>query len=311
MDCIVVGDIFFDIMIRGNPFELGLVCGGTSYNNSITIKPGGAGNVATGLSRLGGTAQFIGKAGKDTLGIFYQNNLIKEGVKTKLIFDNFNPTGILISFVDRKGERSFLVSRGANDFLLPKEIEQCSNYIVKSKYLFISGYSVVNHPQREAILKAIDIAKSGDVKVVFDPSAHNLIKQKRAVFENIVNLCDIITLNLEEAKALTKCTRIQELVKLLSERVPLVALRMGEQGCVLVTPNRTLKCPGNKANCVDSTGAGDAFASALIFGLTNGFRLETTVRLANWYASYNIKKLGPRVFPSKAEIRKYLSKITK
>jgi sugar/nucleoside kinase (ribokinase family) len=269
------------------------------------MKPGGVGNVAVGLSRLGCKTQLIGKVGNDILGSSYHNNLVEECVTAKIIVDKSAPTGILLSFVDGKGERSFLISRGANDLLLPEEIEQYKNNIAKSKYLFISGYSLVNHPQREAIFKAVEIAKLTDVKVIFDPSAHNLISQKMSVFETMVNLCDVISLNLEEAKALTDCYKIQDVAKNLVNRTPLIALRLGKDGCIIITRKRKIKCQSVNVNCVDSTGAGDAFTSALIYGLIKDFTLEKTARLANWYASYNIKKIGPRAFPKKEEIKKY------
>lgn len=309
MDCTVIGDIFFDVMIRKDPSKLGLTRGGTSYSGPIIMQPGGSGNVAIGLSKLGGEAQFIGKAGKDVLGSFYQNDLIGENVRTKVLFDNSHSTGIIITFVDNKAERSFLISRGANDFLLPEEVKQYENDITRSKYLFISGYSLVNLPQREAILKAVEIAKSNDVKVIFDPGSHNLIRQKRTTFKRLVNLCDVIVPNFEEARALTNCDRVEDVARHLSKRVPLIALKMGKEGCMIITPNKRLKCKSNMVDCVDSTGAGDAFASAVIYGLTKDFPLELTARLANWYASCNVQKLGPRSFPSKDEIRNYFSSL--
>jgi len=309
MDCTVVGDIFFDVMVKRDPSRLGLIRGGTSYSEPIIIEAGGTGNVAIGLSKLGGKVQFIGKAGNDVLGGFYKNDLIGEGVKAEVVFDKFHSTGIIITFVDNKAERSFLISRGANDFLLPEDVEQYENDITKSKYIFISGYSFVNLPQRKAILKAVEIARSHDVKVIFDPGSHNLIRQKRTIFKKFTNLCDVIVPNVEEARALANCDRIEEVARHLSKRVPLVALKMGKEGCMIITPNKRLKCKGNMVNCVDSTGAGDAFASALIFGLTKDFPLELTARLANWYASCNIQNLGPRSFPSKDEIRNYFSSL--
>jgi sugar/nucleoside kinase (ribokinase family) len=306
MDCTVIGDVFFDVMVRRDLSKLDLVLGGTNYS-PIKIEPGGIGNVAVGVCKLGGKTQLIGKAGKDVLGSFYRNDLIKEGVTAKILFDRFNPTGIIITFVNNKGERSFLVSRGANDYLLPEEVEQCKNDVARSKYLFICGYSLVSCPQRDAILKTAEIAKSNNVKVIFDPGAYNIVRQERQVFEKLIKLCDVITLNLKEAKALTNCDRIQDIGKHLSNRVHLIALRLGKDGCIIITPNKKFKCQGNKVNCVDSSGAGDAFASALIYGLTRHFPLETTAKLANWYASCKIQKLGPRSFPCKDEIRNYLS----
>lgn len=310
MDCTVIGDIFFDVMIRRDPSQLYLVRGGTSYSDPITIGPGGTGNVAVGLSRLGAKVLFIGKAGEDVLGSFYQDNLTNEGVRAKVVFDESYPTGIIITFVDSKGERSFLISRGANDYLLPEEVEQCKNDIKGSKYLFVSGYSLVNQPQREAIEKAVEIAKSNEVKVIFDPGAHNLVKRRRALFESFTNLCDVITPNLEEARALTNCDQIEDVAEHLSKKASLVALKMGKEGCMIITSNERFKCRGNKVNCVDSSGAGDTFASALIYGLTKNIPLKATAKLANWYASYNIEKLGPRSLPNKREIRNYLSTLS-
>ena len=85
---------------------------------------------------------------------------------------------------------------------------------------------------------------------------------------------------------------------------------MGWDGCMMNTPNKRFKCPTNMVNCVDSTGAGAAFVSALIYGLAKNFPLEATARLANWYASYNIQKLGPRSFLSTDETSNYLSTLT-
>jgi len=305
IDCIVIGDVFVDIIIKKDFFKINIVRGGVSYCDQIVIGLGGIGNVAVGLSKLGGRVQFIGKAGNDILSRLYQKNLIKENVRTKLIFDKFHSTGIVLTFVDEKGERSFLIFRGANDFLLPEEIDLYKADITRSKYLFISGYSLANQPQRKAILKAVKIAKSSDCKVIFDPAAHNLIKQKRLIFEKILNLCDIIVPNLEEAKALTGYDKIEDILTSLSKKVPLVALKMGERGCIIATSNKRLSCPGKKVNCVDSTGAGDAFASALIYGLSKGLSLKTTAKLANWYASRVIEKLGSRSFPSRDEVRNF------
>jgi sugar/nucleoside kinase (ribokinase family) len=309
MDCTVVGDIFFDVMIRKDPSKLGLIRGGTSYSEPILMEHGGMGNVAIGLSKLGGKAQFIGKAGKDALGSFYQKDLTRGGVRAEIVFDKSHPTGIIITFVDKKGERSFLISRGANDFLLPEEVEQYENDIAESEYLFVSGYSLINLPQREAILKAAKLAKLNGVKVIFDPGSHNLIRQRRTVFNKLISLCDVIVPNLEEAKALTNSDRVIDVGRHLSKRVPLIALKMGREGCMLITRDKRIKCQGNWVNCVDSTGAGDAYASALIYGLTKDLPLEKTARLANWYASCNIQKLGPRSFPNKEEITNYFSSL--
>ena len=312
MDCVLIGDVCFDVMVKksfGASFKFDINTGGTSYSRSITMLPGGTGNIAVGLSRLGGKAQFIGKAGNDLLGTLYRDDLVAEGVKAQLLFDETRSTGLIVVFVNRNGERSFLISRGANDFLKPTEIEYFENDIIKSKFLYICGYSLVKKIQREAILKAVKIAKTNNVKVIFDLGSYNLINQYRSVFNKLVDQCDIIIPNLEEAQVLTNCIKINDIAKCLSRKVTLSALKMGKAGCLLITPNKTFKCKSNKVRCIDSTGAGDAFTSAIIYGLVKNLNLETIGSLANWYASFNVQKLGPRAFPSEIEIQNYLKTI--
>ncbi|XES76061.1 MAG: carbohydrate kinase family protein [Candidatus Bathyarchaeia archaeon] len=308
IDCVVLGDVFFDIMIRQDPLKLSLIKGGTSYV-PMKIEPGGIGNIAVGLKRLGGQATLIGKAGKDTFGFCYQDNLLSEGVNVKLIFDKFIPTGIITTFVAEDGERSFLVSRGANDFLSPEDVEKHKLCIQSAKCILLTGYSLVTALQESAIFKAVDIAKSFNVKIIFDIAAHNLVTEKRASFEKLVDSCDVLTLNYDEAKALTNQADLSSIAKTVCHRVPLVALRLGRAGCLMVTPQRTFKCAANVVQCVDSTGAGDAFVSALIYGLSKKFSIEQLAKLGNWYASYCVKNLGSRSFPNRAEIVTFFSSL--
>jgi len=308
-DCTIVGDVFFDVLVRKEPHNINLVNGGTSYSSPIVFELGGSGNIAVGLSKLGGKVSFIGKVGDDALGTLYRNSLIRDNIATHISFDQLNPTGIILVFVGKKGERSFLVSRGANDYLSIDEIKKCRSSIQRSKCIFISGYSLVKSPQKDAVLKAIEIAKSNDVKVIFDPGAHNLIEQKRVLFEKIISLSDVITPNLDEAKSITNCDEIRKIIKKLSKIAPLAVLKMGVNGCIVITPNENINLKSNKINCIDSTGAGDAFVSALIYGITNNLSLKHAAMLANWYASHIIQQVGSRSFPSDQKIRRYLRRL--
>ena len=135
-DCTVVGDVLWDVVVSTEYAQL--TYGGTRYCNCAGIFPGGMGNMATALSYLGGRVGFIGKAGKDRWGRLYLEDLKRNNVCACISYDNHLPTGLVVVFVDEKGERSFLVSRGASDNLLPHEVEQ-ADLINKSSYLFFRG----------------------------------------------------------------------------------------------------------------------------------------------------------------------------
>lgn len=309
LDCTVIGDVCIDLIIHVSGNLTKFSYGGTSYSSFAKAELGGSGNVAVGLSLLGGKVSFIGKAGKDFFGRLYIRNLKKNKVIPEVFFDKCSPTGLVLVFVDNRKERSFLVFRGANDKLLTQEIEKAADLIERSKYVYFSGYSLVNEPQLSAILQCIEKSRKYDTKIVFDPGAHNLIRSKPKLFEKILNCCDVFCPNLDEALAITNATNMDDAVNNLRDKVSLTALKCGENGCILISEKNIVKVPGFKVRCLDPTGAGDAFVAALIYSLTRGLPLNATGQLANWFAAKVVSKIGSRSFPSKSEINHFLQKL--
>jgi len=153
------------------------------------------------------------------------------------------------------------------------------------------------------------LAKRYNLKVVFDPGAHNLVKSDFQLFKRLLDVCDVFCPNLEEAKAITRTNQLETAIERLQKKERLTAIKCGEDGCILINEKQIVKVPGFKAKCVDSTGAGDSFAAALIFGLAKKFSLKNVGQLANWFASQVTTQIGARNFPSKTEIRIFLKEL--
>jgi len=269
---------------------------------------GGSGNVAVGLSTLGGKTAFVGKAGNDLFGKLYAQDLKNRGVVSKIFFDRCSQTGLILVFVEEK-ERSFLVFRGANDQLSVSEIGRSDDLIKKSSFVYFCGYSLVRAPQKNAILRAVELAKKYGAKIVFDPGAYNLVKSQREFFVKLLDLCDVVSLNLDEAQAITKKTNIRDMINELRQKVSLTGLKCGKNGSVLVSKESNVRTKGYSVKCVDPTGAGDAFTCALIYGLTRQLPLESIGRLANWFAARTITNIGARNFPPNPEIERFLRRL--
>ena len=308
-DCTIIGDVFLDIIVRVNGDHRRFFRGGTSYCDFAKAVFGGSGNIAVGLSSLTGKVGFVGKAGNDFFGKLYMRNLKKKEVVPKIFFDKDFPTGLITVFVENGKERSFLISRGANDKLSIDEIEKVKNLIKRSKYVYFSGYSLVNDPQRSAILRAVELARNFNVKIVFDPGAYNLVKSKQKLFAKLLDLCDIFSPNLDEAEAITNTTNMEDVISKLRNKVPLTALKCGKNGSVLISEKNIEKVPSFKVKCIDPTGAGDAFTAALIYGLTHRLSLESIGWLANWFAAKVVTQIGSRSFPSKFEVDIFIQKL--
>ena len=306
LDCTVIGDVFLDVVVRVSGDHERFFSGGTSYCDFARVVPGGSGNIAVGLSTLGGRAAFVGKAGDDVLGKFYVQDLRERRVISKVFLDRYSPTGLIVVLVEEGRERSFLVFRGANDRLSIDEIRSVVDLLRRSRFVYFSGYSLVNNPQRSAILRTVEIARKSKSKIVFDPGAHNIVKSEKNLFSNLLDLCDVFSTNLDEAMAITNTNHIEDIVNILREKVPLTALKCGKDGAILISKENTVRVPSYNVKCLDPTGAGDAFTAALIYGLTRRMPLESIGRLANWFASRVITNIGSRSFPSRLETKRFI-----
>src|SRR5690348_18247639 len=113
----------------------------------MSMFPGGVGNVAVLLSKLGGKSAYCGMIGNDLLGNAYHQDLKKNKITPILFKNNGYPTGMLLAFVARNGQRSFLVSRGANSHLQCHHIDEAFRK-VNPKILYISGHMLRSEERR-------------------------------------------------------------------------------------------------------------------------------------------------------------------
>ncbi len=308
-DCFIIGDVILDVFIGSESSFTSFVRGGTCYCDSAKIDFGGAGNVAAALSLLGAKTSFLGKGGDDLWGRLYKKDLETFGVKTRIILDRRASTGLALIVSGAKKERSFCVFRGANNRLTAQEIDRWANLITGSKCLYFSGYSLAENPQRSAVLRAVKLAKKNGLKVIFDPGAHNLIKSNLELFTNLLEICDVFCPNLEEAKAITQTCNMETAIHELQGKGKLIALKRGANGCILVENKKRIGIPAFKVTCLDTTGAGDAFAAALICGLVNDIPLQSIGKLCNWFAAQVTTNIGARAFAAKSAISDFLSRL--
>lgn len=292
--CTVIGDAMIDIISPLlNDEDIGYIVHGGVTSTKSTISSGGTANVAVGIAQLGSQSAFIGKVGNDCFGKYIENDLKKNNVKTELAVSNEHNTGMAFVLILPNKERFFIVDRGANADIEEKDInfDTCIN----SQYLYISGYSFQDEKTSDTIRKVIEESSNTDVKIVFNPAAPNIAKKYRKEILNIIrNHVDIVILNEKEGEMLFECSNDGVISELFSNGVEKVALTMGAKGSVLATPEKTHQVKAYHADTVDTTGAGDAYASAFIYGLQHGWNEGEIGNFASKMASKVVSKIGAR-----------------
>jgi fructokinase len=161
-----------------------------------------------------------------------------------------------------------VANRGANDYLNVEEVKRCINEIASSKIVYFSGYSLLSRKNTECVLYAIEECHKQNCKIYFNPGAPNLIKED---FKDLVHdFVDVLILNIEEARNMTKRNNIEEIAKSLSDVVDTTVITMSEGGCVVLKSDEYFHIESEKLNVMDTTGAGDAFAAGFIVGKLKG-----------------------------------------
>lgn len=256
--------------------------------------PGGsATNAALLLARWGWPTQLLARLGNDLWGqalvarlqAFPHLNL------DLLQRDDRLPTGVVFVLVDETGERTFLTQRGANQELEMRS--QVLDAVAQGVYLHITGFNALAPRPRETTQALMERARSQGMPVVLDVGTYPA-QHAREVLLGWLPQTTVLSLTLTEARLLLNVPGASpdELVARLAQRVPVVALRMGQQGALLAWAGGVQAYPPLPLETVDTTGAGDAFTAGLLLGTRLGLPWEARGWLAHLLGALATTVLG-------------------
>ncbi|EPR9730705.1 aminoimidazole riboside kinase [Enterobacter bugandensis] len=248
--------------------------------------PGGApANVAVGIARLGGKSAFIGRVGDDPFGRFMAKTLADERVDVKhMRLDPAHRTSTVVVDLDDHGERSFtfMVRPSADLFLEPADLPTFS----AGEWLHVCSIALSAEPSRSATFQAMDAIRKAGGNVSFDPNIRpDLWPDENALrrcLEQALQSADVVKLSVEELAFLTGDADVREGLNTLMQRCParLVLVTQGKEGVIAWHQGAVKHYPATPVQCVDTTGAGDAFVAGLLYGLAAGQELVPAIALA-------------------------------
>lgn len=255
---LVVGSLNMDFVINTDNMPKP---GETIFAKDFSLVPGGKGaNQAYAIAKLGGKVVMLGGVGRDEYGEMLIYNLTSVGVSTEFIKRiPESDTGKAFITVDKTGENSIVVVRGANYFL-------DTAWLDKNEHLFNECDVVVLQLEipLEVVSYAAELAKKKGKIVILDPAPAT-----QMILDKCLKNVDIIKPNETELAVLTGLpVDTQENIKiaakeLINRGVETVVVTMGEKGALLVQNNYAKHFPAQKVDAVDTTAAGDCFTASL------------------------------------------------
>jgi sugar/nucleoside kinase (ribokinase family) len=257
---------------------------------------GSAGNTVIAVSQFGGNSYYCCKIANDELGHFFINDMKESGVD-----NNLNPekieegiTGKCLVMVTEDAERTMNTFLGVTQNFSTREVNETA--IKDSNYVYIEGYLVTSENGREAIRFAKKIAEENGSKVALTFSDPAMVKYFKEGFDEVIGAgVDLLFANEEEAMIFTGKDDILEAREELKKVAKHFVITQGKNGAMIFDGDTFIDIEPYRTVAVDSNGAGDMFAGAFIYGITNGHSFASSGKLASMASSKIVSQLGPRL----------------
>ncbi|MBO9096642.1 MULTISPECIES: adenosine kinase [unclassified Rhizobium] len=273
---------------------------------AIEASGGSAGNTAAGIANFGGKAAYFGKVAKDQLGEIFTHDIRALGVHYETApKETFPPTARSMIFVTEDGERSMNTYLGACVELGPEDVE--ADVVADSKVIYFEGYLWDPPRAKDAIRECARIAHENGREVSMTLSDSFCVGRYRDEFLELMRsgTVDIVFANRQEALSLYETEDFEEALTLIARDCKIAAVTMSEDGAVILRGSERYEVDAIELDeLVDTTGAGDLFASGFLYGYTQGRELRDCGKLGCLAAGTVIQQIGPRPDKSLSKLAK-------
>jgi sugar/nucleoside kinase (ribokinase family) len=262
---------------------------------AIESSGGSAGNTMAGIASLGGNGAYIGKVRDDLLGGVFRHDITAIGIRFETPPATEGPgTARCIVMVTKDGHRTMGTYLGACVGLGPEDVDPA--IIAAAQITYLEGYLFDPPSAKAAFRKAAAIAHQAGRQVALSLSDSFCVGRYRDEFRELVMKdIDILFANEAEICSLYETDDFDQAAQAVRGHVSIAALTRSEAGSVILAAGAAHRiAPAPVARVVDTTGAGDLYASGALFGLTRGLPLPTCGAIGSLAAAEIISHVGAR-----------------
>ncbi len=313
-DVYAIGNALVDIEYHANPHrlvELGIEKGVMTLideqrQNSLIAQlgdshesmtcGGSAANTIIALAQMGAATHLDCRVSSDMTGQVFARDLHDSGVHSSLDTKPLpaGVTGKCLVFVTPDADRTMNTFLGVSAELDPGDIDR--DAISQSGYLYIEGYLASAENTRDAAIEARRIAENRDVKTSLTLSDPNMVRFFRDSLEAMIGeRVDLLFANEDEALELAGSDNLDQAIELFKKISNAFAITRGKKGALLYDGLALIEVEPNRVEAVDTLGAGDMFAGAFLYGLSQGMSYQQSGELASLASARVVTKFGPRL----------------
>src|SRR5438067_5842728 len=263
--------------------------GETIFGQSFNLGFGGKGANQAVAARLCGADVFmVARVGSDLFGPATIENFRKQGIDATHVKQVQGvSSGVAPIFVEPSGQNRILVVKGANDAIKPADVDAAAD-MLKSVDCIVLQFEI----PVETVYYTIAFARKHGIRCILNPASAQAVEM--AALQDL----DYFVPNEHEAETITGAAvkAVDDAMncagKLLASGIRRVIITLGANGALLAGQEGSEHVVAFPVNCIDSTGAGDAFIGSFAVFLGEGIPEKEAVRRANLYAALSTTGIG-------------------
>lgn len=285
-DILVAGEINPDLILSGNVDpEFGQV---EKLVDSCTLAVGSSSAIFTcGAARLGLRVVFIGVCGDDVFGRFMLAEMQKRNVDvSNVIIHPDGQTGLSV-ILNQDADRAILTHPGLISNLRAADISDA--LLRQTRHVHVASYFLQTALQPglpNLFGRAHSLGLTTSLDTNYDPS------EKWIGFDELLSSTDVFLPNKTEALSITHAEDIESAAKQLAAKSKLVAIKLGADGAILGTSDKTIVAPAIPVQVVDTIGSGDNFDAGFLYGYLNNWDLDKSLQLATACGALSTRAVG-------------------
>ena len=256
---------------------------------------GSAANTLYALSQFGGNAYLACKVANDETGDFYIEALGHQSIETNTESQREDgTTGRCVVMISPDAERTMHTFLGVSETVSEHEID--FEAVRLSEYVYIEGYLVTSPSAMAAVIELKEFAETNNIKTAMtfsDPAMLEYFLDN--VNEVLGSGVDLLFCNEREVKLWAGTDDFEAACEKMKSKARQFAITRGADGAVLYDGETFIKIAAHAVKAVDTNGAGDMFAGAFMYALTQGKDFETAGKLASLASATVVSSFGPRL----------------
>jgi fructokinase len=282
-------------LIDAEQLETNLARLNADYGLKKRASGGSAANTIIAAAYFGAKAYYTCSVANDETGDFFVADIKAAGVDTNMDGERDDGvTGKCLVMVTPDAERTMNTYLGISTELRDHHVDEAA--LAQSQYAYLEGYLVTSDTSRQAAIAVRDLARKHGVKVAMtfsDPAMVQFFKD--GLVEMLGDGIDLLFCNEQEAKLFSGEDSTEAALAAMQQVAKHVVVTCGAEGALIWDGENTHRIEPNPVTAVDSNGAGDMFAGAYLYAISQGHDAAAAGRLASLASATVVSQFGPRL----------------